>query len=1404
MISNSWLLSLALSTATAITSFPSSTTAQNPTDYITARGSNLRSGYFPKANLDPAVVSSNSFGRLFLTSLPIINNQIPGQAYASPLVYTPSNAGQVVVVATETNNLYTVDATNGTLIASRNLEVPFNVARDIQACGDLTPWVGITGTPVIDPDTSTLYAFTKTYSTPNGVGADSGRYKLHAVDVLTLAEKPGFPVDLQGVQAGNDETMYFEGGKVLQRPALMLMNNIVYGAFGAHCDLYNFTGWIIGVDKTTGSVVSSYSTTSGGKPNGAGLWMSGGGIASDQDGRMFVVSGNGESSPLQNPTDGKVTPSPNVLGMSVIGVSVDKTSKKLSTSDFFSPYNYQALNGGDRDFGSGGITILPPSMGTASIPNLCVAAGKTGNIYLMNCDNLGGFAMGLAKSDNVLQVIQGPGSVYSQAAAYPNEGGYIYVNFVGYPMIAYKMSLLASGIPTFTAAGKTAVNNRFGVGSPQVSSLNGIAGTGIVWFMDYSGTLFAYSAVPNADGTINKLFSDSLNGNYPYNKFTAPAIGNGKVYVASSDGRLVCYGSPTNQPLTAPDTSYGTVVITQPVSRSVTFTAAVAVQVTGYTLTNANWTVSAPIPTFPVTLAKGQNLTFVVTCNPNVPGTITGSLDLQTNAGNRALAYASLHATVQSNTPLLELTPKALSYEGLVTGSGSVTANAFLSNAGAQPLTITGVSLPGAPFAALSVPAAGTVIQPGGSLTFSVVFNPTADGSYGDYLRINSTGGNTYIIVSGTSAGPPQLVISMQQLDKTYNNATTDISFGNVVAGTSVTLNVILYNIGQTTMTVTKSKLPTTGYIMPPSVTIAEGQQIPAGQSITVPITYTAPASQYNVASYNNTAEWIVKSNDPNSGLHTLTFSGTTVSKQLTGLSNWQYVNCYYDSGNPHTLTRYAYDKGGVMTLDYCLGVCQSVGAGFGGVEYGSECYCGDGSVAMAQPVSTGCTMACQANANEVCGGPNAISLFQNLNTSVPTTTTTTSIVATSPTSTTSTSTAPTPTTTGWSSIGCYYDAVNGAARVFDGAGPNPGVQLGAGYTVEACEIGCQTKSSSYVYSGVEYGGECWCGPSIINAQKAPDSDCNMPCTANSAEICGAGSRLSLSFYNLGNTTTTSSSTSINPTSTSTTTTSTSATSPTSTTGPTQAATPTPGWNYAGCWYDAVNDSPRVFGALNPGVRVGTGSSIEAGECWCGSSLNNAMQAPESDCNMQCTANTTEICGSSFRLSIYYFLQTPSSTSSSTSATSTSTSTTLSVAATFTSSSSTLSTDVITPTQTQTSTSTSSTPLATATAIASGWKYVGCWYDAYNGAPRLFDGAGKNPGNLLGVGYSIEACQSGCLSKSSGYAYAGLEYGGECWCGPSVIDGQKAPDSDCSMPCTANSTEICGNGSRLSLYNYVA
>lgn len=191
----------------------------------------------------------------------------------------------------------------------------------------------------------------KTYADQSDTikGRLNGRYYLHAIDVNTLAEKPGFPRDLEGTIARNNPNRMFQGGNAHQRPGLLLTGQYVYAGFASHCVQYNFTGWLMGWDKTTGNQVEKFTTESGPEPNtvpGAGIWMSGGGLASDDKGAMFFATGNGYSSQQHGiPIAGRQPPSS--LEEAALNMRINEDGT-LTPVDFFMPWEKQQLDGADK------------------------------------------------------------------------------------------------------------------------------------------------------------------------------------------------------------------------------------------------------------------------------------------------------------------------------------------------------------------------------------------------------------------------------------------------------------------------------------------------------------------------------------------------------------------------------------------------------------------------------------------------------------------------------------------------------------------------------------------------------------------------------------------------------------------------------------------------------------------------------------------------------------------------------------------------------------------------------------------------------------------------------------------------------------------------------------------------
>lgn len=299
------------------------------------------------------------------------------------------------------------------------------------------------------------------------------------------------------------------------------------------------------------------------------------------------------------------------LEQAVVNMGVNPGTGELKQQDYFESYAYDSNNGGDTDFGSGGCALLDPGTfyGTG-IARIAVGAGKDAKLFIMNADDLGGFAGGKAGADNVLQVINVGAPVLSGLGSYPLEGGYIYINPSGDSLYAYKFSRDGNGKPVFTQAGKSA-RVFSGKSVPTVTSNNGLVGTGIVWLVDINWGLQAYNAVP-VNGVLTPITLPSGAATGSLTKFQRAVFGDGRVYTVRSSALVMLAGGGkmANQPLTCTPNpvAFGSVMTGQTSTLSVTCLANTAV-------TNARCNITSPIfkcPTtaLPASVASGASFTF--------------------------------------------------------------------------------------------------------------------------------------------------------------------------------------------------------------------------------------------------------------------------------------------------------------------------------------------------------------------------------------------------------------------------------------------------------------------------------------------------------------------------------------------------------------------------------------------------------------------------------------------------------------------------------------------------------------------------------------------------------------------------------------------------------------------------
>jgi hypothetical protein len=601
---------------------------------VTGAADNLRTGWYPdEPSLTPALVSSGSFQQDF-------DRPLQGQLYAQPLV-----ADGTLLVVTEDDRAYGLDPVTGATRWERTFGTPVEAEDPEIECEDLSPQIGITGTPVIDTATNVAYFVSNSYV--NGSTGPIAWY-MQAIEMGSGKEAAGFPVEIAG-EAQNLAGVQFVAAKQLQRPALLLMNGVIYAGFGSHCDKAPFQGWVVGV-STGGQLRTIWATT----PGGGSIWQSGGGLISDRPGQILFATSNGpgdeaEAFPLPGPGD---DPPEGRLAESVVRVEVQPDAT-LRAIDFFSPFNNELLDATDLDLGSAAPIALPSEyFGTKQVPDLLLQPSKEGKMYLLNRDDLGGVAQGPEKKDAVVQTLEG-GGVWDGSALWPGNGGYVYVPSVspgagigasnGY-LRTFKYGVeQATEEPTLSLAAKSPETYGFGSGSPIVTSDGTTGGTAILWLTQCppssceGAKLRAYDAVPSA-GALPLLWEAPIG---TANKFSRPDAASGHIYVGDAEGHIFGYSAPMLTPST-------TSLALGAASTGTQLTGEVTLTNTGPTdlTVNAAHSPSAPfeasgLPETGAVIAKGQTIAVHVSFRSAAPGSFTGSLGVGTAVGEVDVALTA-------------------------------------------------------------------------------------------------------------------------------------------------------------------------------------------------------------------------------------------------------------------------------------------------------------------------------------------------------------------------------------------------------------------------------------------------------------------------------------------------------------------------------------------------------------------------------------------------------------------------------------------------------------------------------------------------------------------------------------------------------------------------------------------
>jgi hypothetical protein len=491
----------------------------------TQRGGSTRAGsYDNEVFLTPENVNSTLFGSLFTYN-------VDGAVVAQPL-YVPnvsiSGVGtvNVIYVVTQHDSVYALNA-DAPGLGGPLWHVSFlNTANGVnavpisaQGCSGVTGYteVGIMGTPVIDPNTNTMYLVAKTQeqsgATFNYV------FRLHALDITTGAEKFAGPTVITAsvISGGKQITLNTQDDQ--QRPALLEMNGSIFITFGSNgCDK-NAHGWLLAYSASTLQQQAVFNTSPA-VTYGSSLWMSGVGPAADAENNIFLITANG----LFDINTGGSDWGDTMLKMTFNGSS-------FAIADSFTPFNQGTMYAGDLDLGSGGAVLLPTQ--TSGPPNLLVAAGKTGTIYLVNRDNMGGYNT-KGNKDNVVQELPGAVTSIYGAPIYWNNAIYLAGrndNIKAFPFV----NGVITTPPVETASAYVLT------GVPAISA-NG-SGNGILWLVrnltpTNSATMLSAFNASTLQTNLVELYDTQQNstrdalGTAPH--FATPLVANGRVYVGTN------------------------------------------------------------------------------------------------------------------------------------------------------------------------------------------------------------------------------------------------------------------------------------------------------------------------------------------------------------------------------------------------------------------------------------------------------------------------------------------------------------------------------------------------------------------------------------------------------------------------------------------------------------------------------------------------------------------------------------------------------------------------------------------------------------------------------------------------------------------------------------------------------
>jgi hypothetical protein len=542
---------------------------------VTQEHNNLsRDGLFIDAAFTPSAAAN-------LTRDLNFDGTISGNVYAQPLYIEGGPNGPMVIAVTESNNIYALDAVTGTIIWQRNVGLPVTSGLP---CGNINP-VGITGTPVVDPASRSLF-FDALIDGP------TKKHFIFSLNVDTGATNPGWPVDVNATATYNG--IIFTSLVQEERGGLALVNGIVYVSYSGYLgDCGTYHGWVVGVPINNPSTVAAWATTA----IGGGIWGHGG-VASDGT-NMFVVTGNTFN------TGGNW-----MGGEAIIRLQAGPVWSGQPT-DYWTPTNWFSLDQTDTDLGGVSATVIDVPGATPS--QLVLALGKDGNAYLINRNNLGGITSPVAQA-NVGGINRGTSAV----TYHTSQGTYFGFHNDAGAIAARRVT--ATSPPTIVNAWTVSQNGR---GSPWVTTTDGTNNV-IVWVAGVAGDqrLHGYDgdtgAVIYAGGGANELMTGTRQWN-------TGMVARGRIYFGA-DNKVYAFsvpGTPTPTPTPTPTaTAAATATFTPTATPTATFTPTASATATFTPTATATFT-PTPTATFTPTATAKATATATFTPMPTATATAT-------------------------------------------------------------------------------------------------------------------------------------------------------------------------------------------------------------------------------------------------------------------------------------------------------------------------------------------------------------------------------------------------------------------------------------------------------------------------------------------------------------------------------------------------------------------------------------------------------------------------------------------------------------------------------------------------------------------------------------------------------------------------------------------------------------